>query len=207
MRDMSVDTASADALPLFHLGPISIDGDSMPCRTGSRKWILIRTIQLHGVTNMKCVQRKSIAVGIAVAVLGSSCAYAASPAVIAAITARKANYKEIGGAFKTINDEIKTGAPDLATIRPLARDLLSRASGQLKFFPKGSGPESGEKTRAKAAIWADQATFVKLHNDMLGAARALQAATVSGDVAAMTSARTALGGACKACHDKFRESE
>jgi len=152
--------------------------------------------------------KRAVGIGAGIAALASACAaYAASPAIVAAIHARKANYKEIGGAFKTINDEIKTGSPDLATIRPLARDLLTRASGQLKYFPKGSGPVSGEKTRAKAAIWADQATFVKLHNDMLGAARLLQAATVSGDVAAMTSARTALGGACKSCHDKFRESD
>ena len=149
-----------------------------------------------------------VGAGLGLAALAGACAaYAASPAIVAAINARKANYKEIGGAFKTINDEIKTGSPDLATVRPLARDLLTRASGQLKYFPKGSGPESGEKTRAKAAIWADQSTFVRLHNEMLGAARALQAATVSGDVAAMTSARTTLGGACKACHDKFRESD
>ena len=151
---------------------------------------------------------RSIGIGAGLlAVATASFAYAASPAIVAAITARKANYKEIGGAFKTINDEIKTGAPDLATIRPLARDLLTRASGQLRYFPKGSGPESGEKTRAKAAIWADQATFVKLHNDFLNSAKALQAATVSGDLAAMTSARTAAGGACKSCHDKFRESD
>jgi cytochrome c556 len=154
------------------------------------------------------LRNRLVGVSVGLAALGSACAaYAASPAIIAAINARKSNYKEIGGAFKTINDEIKTGSPDLATVRPLARDLVARASGQLKYFPKGSGPGSGEKTRAKAAIWTDQATFVKLHNNMLGSARALQAATDKGDVAAMASARTALGGACKACHDKFRESD
>jgi len=153
--------------------------------------------------------RKAIAGFCLTATLLGSCyvAYAASPTAAAAIAARKANYKEIGGAFKTINDELKTGAPDLATIRPLAREIVTRASDQLKYFPKGSGPESGEKTRAKPAIWTDQATFVKAHNDMLGAARALQAATMTGDVAAMTSARATLGGTCKACHEKFRESE
>lgn len=154
------------------------------------------------------LKKATVALGVAVVILsGGYAAYAASPAATSAVAARKANYKEIGGAFKTINDEIKTGAPDLATIRPLARDIVTRASGQLKYFPKGSGPESGVKTRAKANIWTDQATFVKNHNDMLGAAKALQAATLTGDLAAMTTARTALGGTCKSCHDKFRESD
>lgn len=157
---------------------------------------------------MAGVRKATVVLGVAIAILsGGYAAYAASPAATSAIAARKANYKEIGGAFKTINDEIKTGAPDLATIRPLAREIVTRASNQLKYFPKGSGPESGVRTRAKAIIWGDQAAFVKTHNDMLGAARALQTATMSGDLAAMTSARTALGGTCKSCHDKFRESD
>ncbi len=131
-------------------------------------------------------------------------AYAASPAATNAVNARKANYKEIGGAFKTINDEIKSGAPDMNTVRPLARDVASRSALQLKNFPRGSGPESGLKTRAKAEIWKDSATFTKLQNDMVGAANQLAAAAAKGDVAAMTSARNTLGGTCKSCHDRFR---
>ncbi len=131
-------------------------------------------------------------------------AYAAFAAATNAVNARKANYKEIGGAFKTINDEIKTGAPDKNTVRPLADVIARRSALQLKFFPRGSGPESGLKTRAKAEIWKDNATFTKLQNDMVGAANQLVAAAAKGDIAAMTSARNALGGTCKSCHDRFR---
>jgi cytochrome c556 len=134
-------------------------------------------------------------------------AYAASPAATAAVNARKANYKEIGGAFKTINDEVKSGAPDMNSVRPLARDLAGRAALQLRNFPRGSGPESGLKTRAKPEIWSDNATFVKLQNDMVSAANALNAAAAKGDVAGLTAARTTLGGICKSCHDRFRTPE
>jgi len=158
--------------------------------------------------NFMARTQQSLAICVGVAVLTSAyAACAASPAIIAAVAARKSNYKEMGGDFKTISDEIKTGAPDMGTVRPAARDLVTRAGGQLKYFPKGSGTESGEKTHAKPEIWTDQVTFVKLQNDMLGAARTLQAAADGGNLAAMTSARTALGGACKACHEKFRESD
>ena len=138
---------------------------------------------------------------------GIAAAQAASPAATAAIKARKANYKEIGGAFKTINDEVKTGTPDLATIRPLARDIAARAAGQMKWFPKGSGPESGEKTRAKPAIWSDMAGFNTAHTAFLTAANGLNTAIASGNPASIAQAQKTLGGTCKSCHDRFRETD
>lgn len=134
-------------------------------------------------------------------------AWAASPAMTTAVAARRANFKEIGGAFKSVNDELKSGAPDLNTVRPLARDLAARSGQLAKYFPRGSGPEAGVKTRAKAAIWKDYATFSKLQTDMVTAANALNAAAQRGDTAGMGSARLALGGTCKSCHDRFREAD
>jgi cytochrome c556 len=72
------------------------------------------------------------------------------------------------------------------------------------YFPKGSGPESGLKTRAKPEIWKDNAAFVKLQGDMITAAKALDAAAASGNAAGLGSARNTLGGTCKSCHDRFR---
>ena len=97
-------------------------------------------------------------------------AIAATPEIAAAVKSRKANYKEIGGAFKTINDEVKTGAPVIDTIQPLAQEILKRGTMQKDFFPAGSGIESGEKTRAKSTIWTNNADFQKQHNDFLAAA-------------------------------------
>lgn len=134
-------------------------------------------------------------------------AQAATPAVVAAVNARKANYKEIGGAFKTINDELKQDSPDLSTVRPLAKDIFARASGQLKYFPQGSGPQAGLKTRAKAEIWSNQAAFKKLHSEMVAAAGALQDAANRGDVTALNAARGKLGASCKSCHDQFRVAD
>ena len=139
-----------------------------------------------------------------VGLAASYAAYAATPAVTNAIKARQASYKEIGGAFKSINDELKSGAPDMNSVRPLAHDIATRAALLPKYFPNGSGPESGLKTRAKAEIWKDNATFVKLQGDMITASRALDAAAASGNVAGLTAARTSLGGTCKSCHDRFR---
>jgi cytochrome c556 len=151
---------------------------------------------------MKVVLR---AVALPMALLAVSyAAYAASPAITTAVNARKANYKEIGGAFKSINDELKSASPDMNTVRPAARDIASRSALQPRNFPRGSGPESGLQTRAKAEIWRDTAVFARLQNDMVQAANIMNSAAASGNVAALRSARDGLGATCKGCHDLFR---
>jgi cytochrome c556 len=139
--------------------------------------------------------------------LADTSAMAASTEITEAIKSRKSNYKEIGGAFKTLNDEIKTGAPSIDTIQPLAKDLLKRGSMQMNFFPIGSGPDSGEKTRAKAEIWTEQENFRKIHEDFIQSARKLEQAIDAGDISAITSAQKSLGSTCKSCHDRYREPD
>lgn len=151
-------------------------------------------------------------------VLGLACltlvtAVIAAPAVgqqqsgAAAAAARKANYKEIGGAFKTINDELRGGSPDMNSLRPAARDIAQRAQITLRQFPRNSAPGAGIKTRAKPEIWSSQAAFVKIQNDMVAAAKALDAAAAGNNISAMKSARDTLGATCKSCHDRFRVPE
>ena len=135
-------------------------------------------------------------VGIPVAAQQSASSFAA---------ARQANYKEIGGAFKTINDELRSGSPDMNALRPAAKDVAQRAAMSLKQFPKGSGPGAGTRTRAKAAIWKNFADFSKIQTEMVAAANALNTAAGSRDIAAMRAARDRLGATCKSCHDKYRE--
>lgn len=152
--------------------------------------------------------RQILALVAAVVVLGAS--IAASPAIdqqgaAAALAARKGNYREIGGAFKAINDELRSGAPDMNAVRPAARDLAQRAQLTLGQFPRGSGPGPGVITRAKADIWSNQPIFVKLQSDMIAAAKALDAAAARGDVAAIKGARDLLGATCKSCHERFRD--
>lgn len=156
---------------------------------------------------MRGARRGAVLLGCAAAAIGIAAAPAAAPSPAAAIAARQANFKEISGAFKSINDELKAADPDAATILPLARTITARSQGQLRFFPAGSGPEAGVKTRAMAAIWRDKPEFTALMADLGNSANSLQTAAARGDVVAIAAARTRLGESCKACHAKFRESE
>ncbi len=72
------------------------------------------------------------------------------------------------------------------------------------LFPEGSGADQIEGTAAKPAIWQDpedfRAKFQDLGTAAMGASEAVQGGADSvGPVVGK------LGGACKACHDSYRE--
>lgn len=123
------------------------------------------------------------------------------------IEARQHNLKDMGGAFKTINDQLKTDAPQLAEIRLAATEINGHAQGLGDWFPATTGPESGVKTEAKAEIWSDNATFVAAAQKLKDEAAKLVEVTAGEDVAAIKAQAGATGGACKGCHDKFRQKK
>ena len=124
----------------------------------------------------------------------------------AIMKARHDHYEEMGRAMKGINTELKAGSPDVAAIQRHAA-LIARYGPQiLTWFPEGSGPEAG-RTRAKAEIWSDAATFRSAAERMQQASGAFDRAAQSGDLAAIRAALPELGNSCKNCHDRFRGPE
>ena len=124
----------------------------------------------------------------------------------AIMKARHDHYEEMGRAMKGINTELKAGSPDVAAIQRHAA-LIARYGPQiLSWFPEGSGPEAG-RTRAKAEIWSDAATFRAAQQRMEQASGAFNRAAQSGDLGAIRAALPELGDSCKNCHDKFRGPE
>jgi cytochrome c556 len=123
------------------------------------------------------------------------------------IQARQANFKAIGKATKAIMDETRKPSPDIAVIRPAAAQLVT-LSGQLpRWFPRGSGPEAGVKTGARAEIWTKPAEFRTAAVNFNKAARVFNAAAARGDMAAVGAAARGLGATCKGCHDSFRAKD
>ncbi len=60
-------------------------------------------------------------------------------------------------------------------------------------------------TKAKETIWSDKAGFDKKATDLQTAAAGLAAAAAQGDKAATLKAAGAVGGACKSCHENYKE--
>ncbi|HTU13497.1 MAG TPA: cytochrome c [Allosphingosinicella sp.] len=133
-------------------------------------------------------------------------AYAQRPAPNAAqtIQSRQASYKQMAAAQKAIGDQLRAGSPDIAQIRQRAAFLADRSVHVLRWFPRGTGPETGIRTRAKSEIWSDGAGFQRAGANFVVAARALNRAAASGDIARIRAAFPAVGRTCGACHDGYR---
>jgi len=153
------------------------------------------------------VKKLVLASAAIVAICGA--AYAQRPAANAAptIQARQGNYKQMAAALKGISDQLRSGSPDLAQIRPRAALLADRSVHVLTWFPRGTGPEAGVRTRAKPDIWANPAGFRHAGATFVVAARALNAAARGGDLAQVRTALRDVTRACSGCHDLFRGPE
>jgi cytochrome c556 len=124
----------------------------------------------------------------------------------AVMKARHDHYEEMGRAMKGIGDQMKAGSPDVAVIQRHAATISGYGPQILGWFPEGSGPEAG-RTRAKAEIWSDAATFRAATERFQQASTQFQQAAQGGDVAAIRAALPALRESCSNCHDKFRAPE
>ncbi len=140
----------------------------------------------------------------ALAVGGAGTAIAQNAAA-KAVSERQAGFKRVGGAFKTINDQLKAGEPDLAAIRTAAAAINASGSAQYRWFPRGSGPAAGVKTKAKAEIWSDGPGFAVAQRAYQVEAAKLQRFAAAGDLEGLKQQAKALGGACGGCHKKYRE--
>lgn len=121
-----------------------------------------------------------------------------------AVTERQEGFKALGAAFKVINDQLKTNAPDMAAIVPAA-ERMNELAGQIPgWFPAGTGPDDGVKTDALATVWSDPAEFSAAQIRLAEATTRLQELAVAGDAAGLREQVKMVGASCGGCHDNFR---
>lgn len=113
-------------------------------------------------------------------------------------------YRELGAAFKGINDGLRASEVQTVLIAQSARQVRNVAQAQYTLFPAGSGPQPGVKTNARPEIWSQAGKFKAAQDSFAKAAGAFQQAVNAKNVAAMRTQAKALGATCKGCHDAFR---
>lgn len=143
-------------------------------------------------------------VGIAAAPVPASVARI-DPA--AQIKVRHEGMKRIGGAMKELGKQARSGSPDAKAVATQAAAVKRLAVAQLDWFPRGSGPESGQKTHAKADAWTDPVNFRLAQQKFVTEATKLDAVAARGDMAALPAQFQAVGGTCKGCHEKYKEKD
>ena len=143
--------------------------------------------------------------GFAAATLAASATLAAAgPTPAAAVAARQAGFKKMGGAMKALNDQLKSDAPAKDAMTAAARVLAATAREQPALFPAGSGASAGVANDALTTIWSDRATFDAQMAKLIAESGKLVAVTNGGDVAAIRAQAKATGATCAACHRQFR---
>jgi cytochrome c556 len=116
---------------------------------------------------------------------------------------RHEGMESIGKNFKVLHRELDSASPFVPAVRASALEISNLSRKASDWFPEGTGPEAG-KTGAKPEIWQNAKDFgTKLHDFQVAAIR-FNAAASGSDIAAMKARYADLGGACKACHDKYR---
>jgi cytochrome c556 len=116
---------------------------------------------------------------------------------------RHEGMEAIAKANKALRRELDKSSPNLAVVRSSAARIAALSQKASGWFPSGTGPEVG-KTGAKPAIWQNPKDFAAKLRNFQVAARAFNGVAASGDVEAIKAYWADLGGACKACHDKYR---
>ena len=132
---------------------------------------------------------------------------AASPET-ALIKSRQDKLRDMGGALKAIDDELKKGSPDWDNvILPNVDTLQGRSAFLLNWFPRGSGPESGVKTYALPPIWQKGDDFTRLGKAMQAETTKFKQVAGTRNAGALREESVSLGKTCKACHDNNRSPD
>ena len=150
---------------------------------------------------MAFVNRTLAAAALAAAAfVGAALAHSGATGVV---KSRMEGMKEMSHAAKALG-ALRAGAiPYSPDVVRRAAAALSRHGEEAKtLFPEGSlfGP-----SEALPAIWTDRAGFDRILDDLIAAAKRLDAA--ADDEAAYPDAATAVAETCKSCHSKYRKKK
>jgi cytochrome c556 len=141
-------------------------------------------------------------------VVGTLVAVFAATSVVAdtaeLVRPRKEGFRELGAAFKNVNDELKSGTPQVYIIQLSARQIRDAARAQYTWFPTGSEPQPAVKTKAKPEIWAQPAQFKTAQDKFATEAATFMSVAGTGEVPKIRAQAKQLGQACNSCHRTFR---
>jgi cytochrome c556 len=117
-----------------------------------------------------------------------------------AIKYRQSALRVMGTHFGRVSAMVNGKAPFDAVSAQQSIEITTMMS-TLPWQGFGAGTEGG---KAKPEIWAEQAKFKELSDDMVKKMAALNVAAKTGNLDTIKTAFGATGGSCKTCHDAFQ---
>jgi cytochrome c556 len=122
-----------------------------------------------------------------------------------AIQTRQGLLKVMGMYMAPLGGMLKNKVPfDAGVATKSATHITQLGSMMPDVFAFDTHKVTTLKTKAQDGIWTNQADFNAKADDLVKAATALQEAAKSGDKGATLKAAGAVGKACGACHDNYR---
>ena len=118
---------------------------------------------------------------------------------------RHENFEDMGTAFEKLEKESKKRSPDPALVKGYVTQIATLGKESTNWFPPGSGPGNGFKTKALAEVWSQPDAFQALQEKFLAEAEKLSQLAPGADNAKLIAQVTATGEACSECHKKFRK--
>ncbi len=135
------------------------------------------------------------------AAVGSASTQAQAPVQPDPIETRQAGQDLLSATFGLIRGQVAAKA-DVKTLE-LPAAAMARWMRQFPAqFPKGS--ETGHGSKATAAVWTDNAGFVKIANEFADNSDKLAQLAKAGDTDGVANQIKAVGDGCGACHRSFR---
>ena len=123
------------------------------------------------------------------------------------IEARRANFHDLGAAFKAVGDELRAGRPTSPTSIFSIQAIRSYAPQMASWFPEGSGPEAGFETDSLSSIWEEDEAFAQSLEDFQATVANFSAAALANDGDAIRLQFRVVGESCESCHERFRAEE
>jgi cytochrome c556 len=122
-----------------------------------------------------------------------------------AVDLRQSVFRLIGYSWGPMAGMIKNKVPFDAAVAQKTASRLETLAPMISEVFQTDTRKFTLKTKAREGIWTNNADFKAKNEDLVKAATALDAAAKGGDKKATLQAAIAVGKACGACHDSFRD--
>jgi len=128
---------------------------------------------------------------------------AKAPSAAELVAARQAGFKLMAASYVGLKAAIARG-DDVKSLAFPAGTIAGWGKALPGLFPAGS---TTTESKALPSVWSDRAGFEAAAARLATEAGKLAELAKAGDAAGFQAQYQALGGACKACHDKYRAED
>lgn len=152
-----------------------------------------------------------IAGAAALGVAGAAFAQGAAPTpeqrAQRAYETRDSLFKVLGASFGPVGGMLRNPSSFNAAAAQTSAARVEVLAGMIKEMTALDTSKIVTTSEARPIVWTERADFDKKADDLVKAATAFKVAAATGDQAATLKAAGAVGGACKSCHDKYRDEK